>query len=225
MTGLRCLGSMFAWNEVDGHLTRIIGRLPFSSELIASPISRIITEILIVLFFAVLSYELIYWTGIYLGLWEYHAKDIFKEIPIHCAHVYVRLNVVKGENLPRLDEFYDLKNASKFNILCWDKLQKMEALLFEFKKFIRYHFEFSPEDFEMNKEPEYGSTIIHLREKILSLFINSEIYKKYHKKKYKVHDVIIFDNKSRKVGVDKDDEYLSKCNIETGNIIDAIILY
>ena len=118
-----------------------------------TPTNKFITESLIVLFFIVLSYETIYWTGIHLNLSEYHAEDISTDIPIHCAHVYFRLNVISDKDLDQLEKYYSLKQHSTFNILKWNELNQLGSSLFKLRKFIRYHFEFSPEDFEMNENP------------------------------------------------------------------------
>lgn len=212
-------------SQLDVFLTSYLEKWLFTSNLISNPIGKLITELLVVLFLIVLSYETIYWSGIYLNLWEYHAKDIFTEIPIHCAHVYFRLNVIDRKDLQKLQEYYNLKKHSKFNILKWNELNLLGSSIFKMNNFVKYHFEFSPEDFEMNKNPEYGSTIIHLRRKILRLFETSQIYKEFQDKKYSENDVLIFNRYDEKIEPSEDSNYLSKCNIETGNIIDCIIIY
>ena len=219
------MGISVNWDPIEKPLTEFLESYSFTSNLILTPTSKFITESLIVLFFIVLSYETIYWSGIYLNLWEYHAKDIFTEIPIHCAHVYFRLNVISSEDLYQLARYYTLKQHSKFNILKWNELNQLGSSLFKLKKFIRYHFEFSPEDFEMNDNPEFGSTITHLRSKILQLFENSRIYREFHDKEYSERDVLIFNKHDEEVDRKEDSNYLNKCNIETGNVIDCIIIY
>lgn len=213
------------WKLIEMRLTEILESYSFTSNLISTPTSKFITETLIILFVIVLTYETIYWSGIYLNLWEYHAKDIFTEVPIHCAHVYFRLNVISAKDLVQLERYYSVKKHSKFNILKWNELNQLGSSLFKLNKFIRYHFEFSPEDFEMNENPEFGSTIIHLRRKVLKLFENSKIYKEFHDKEYNEKDVLIFNKYDEEVDHKHDSSYLSKCNIETGNIIDCLIIY
>lgn len=133
-------------------------------------------------FIGLLSYEIIYWSGIYLNVWEYHAKDVFTEVPIHCAHVNIRLNIINRSSESQLKEYYDIKNKSRYhNILYWKQLNDLSEGLFKLNKFVKYYFEFSPDDFEMNKEPEFGSTVLHLRAKILKLFNESELYRNYEK--------------------------------------------
>lgn len=219
------MDTSFRWDFIERPLTSFLESYSFTSNLILTPTSKFITETLIVLFIIVLTYETIYWSGIYLNLWEYHAKDIFTEVPIHCAHVYFRLNVIDAKNLDQLEKYYALKQNSKYNILKWNELNQLGSSLFKLKKFIRYHFEFSPEDFEMNENPEFGSTVIHLRRKILQLFENSKIYKEFHDKEYRDGDVLLFNKNDKEVDHKQDSCYLSKCNIETGNVIDCIIIY
>lgn len=196
----------------------------FTCSLLLTKLGRLITELLTVIFFIVLFYETIYWSGIYLGLWEYHAKDIFKEIPVHCAHVYIRINMVDRKNVARLRDYYSFK-ISLLNLWQIKEKNRIGSDLFKFKRFVKYHFEFGPEDFEMNESPEYGSTVLHLKGKILHTFKTSKLFQKYLDKDYTEDNLILFDNKSNEVDKSKDNEYLSKADIETGNVIDCVIIY
>lgn len=209
----------------DTYLTSRLEANSFTSNLLITPTSKFITEILVLTFIGLLSYEIIYWSGIYLNLWEYHAKDVFTEVPIHCAHVNIRLNIIDRTNEVRLKEYYDIKNKSRYhNLLYWKQLSDLNANLFGLNKFVKYYFEFSPDDFEMNKEPEFGSTILHLRNKILKLFNESELYRDYERDDVVPNDVKIFNNQYKEVLIGENENYLSKCNIETGNTIDAIVV-
>lgn len=211
--------------QVDLYLTEVLSSHSYTANLIVTPASKLITELIIITFVFVLSYESIYWSGIYLNLWEYHAKDIFKEIPVHCAHVYVRLNLVSKDNMDKLQNYYNDKKKSKLSTLYWRELNKLGDEIFLLDKFVKYHFEFSPEDFEMNDEPEYGSTIHHLRTKILRLFNESEIYAKYNGDKFvDPSSVLVFNTKNDELTAKFDKKYLVHCNIETGNIVDCIIV-
>ncbi|KAK6455091.1 uncharacterized protein RJT20DRAFT_54710 [Scheffersomyces xylosifermentans] len=211
--------------RADNYLTATLQSNSFTANLIHTPTSKFITEFLVITFVLLVSYEVIYSSGIYLGLWEYHAKDIFTEVPIHCAHVYVRLNIVPKENVGKTKEYYALKKKSKYNVLYWNKLNQLGDELFSLDRFVKYHFEFSPEDFEMNKEPEFGSTIEHLREKIIKLFNDSDIYKQYHDKNLDKTNVLIYNNQNDEVTPKDDGQYLSKCHVETGNVIDCVVVY
>ena len=209
----------------DTYLTSRLEANSLTSNLLITPTSKFITEILVLTFIGLLSYEIIYWSGIYLNLWEYHAKDVFTEVPIHCAHVNIRLNIIDRTNEVRLKEYYDIKNKSRYhNLLYWKQLSDLNANLFRLNKFVKYYFEFSPDDFEMNKEPEFGSTILHLRNKILKLFNESELYRDYERDDVVPNDVKIFNNQYKEVLIGENENYLSKCNIETGNTIDAIVV-
>ncbi|ODV77813.1 uncharacterized protein CANTADRAFT_91270 [Suhomyces tanzawaensis NRRL Y-17324] len=208
----------------DNHLTTILSSTAYTSNLITTPISKFITEVLILAVVSVISYEVIYWSGIYLNLWEYHAKDIFTEVPIHCAHIYTRVNVVKKDDLVQLREYYALKHSSKFNLSAWNKLDNIGREIFKLKQFIKYHLEFSPEDFEMNDDPEYGSNVEHLRNRIAELVNNSDVLKKYLPSKVDHRSVFIFNNCNDEVSTKENAQYLVKCHIETGNVIDCIIV-
>lgn len=243
--------------QYDQLLTSYLQSNSFTSNLLATPISKLITEFLIIVFIVLFSYETIYWSGIYLKLWDYHAKDIFTEVPIHCSHVYIRLNFVDSENIELLDQYYQLKSNStillskfhdhfNFNVKFdlagdfnnWKKLNSLSREVFKLQKFIKYYFEFSPEDFEMNEEPEFGSTIIHLRGRVLNLINDSEYLRQFNqssgkksdnssdnnKNELTVDNVKIYNNKNIEVGTHENDNYLSKCNIETGNTIDVVVV-
>ncbi|OBA19275.1 hypothetical protein METBIDRAFT_47095 [Metschnikowia bicuspidata var. bicuspidata NRRL YB-4993] len=212
--------------KADAEFVRLLSQHSFTKTLIQNCISKSITECLFLMFVVLFWYEVLYWSGIYIGLWEYHAKDIFKEVPVHCAHVYVRLNVVKKSDMEKVRVYYQLKRESPFNILNWKTLNEKGNEIFELNKFVKYHFEFSPEDFENNPDPELGSTIEHLREKVLDTFLRSSIHEKFYleRKDVNPNDVLVFNNKTQEVEPDSNRAYLSKVHIETGNIIDSIIL-
>lgn len=208
----------------DVWFVKVMSNHWFTFDLVHNPVSRIISESLFLIFIWLFCYETIYWTGIYLHLWEYHAKDIFKEIPVHCAHVYVRVNVTKKENLRELRQYYASRSwLTEIPVIKF--FFSTPPGLFELPKSVRYHFEFSPEDFENNPEPENGSTIEHLRQRVLNLFNDSSFFESFHDKiSLSVRDVFITNNKSAEVGLEHDKTYLSQIHIETGNTIDAIIL-
>ncbi|KAM9900654.1 hypothetical protein OXX79_005008 [Metschnikowia pulcherrima] len=211
---------------LDAEFVRVLSQRTYTHSLVQNPVSKTITECLFVAFVVLFCYEVLYWSGIYLHLWEYHAKDIFKEVPVHCAHVYVRLNVASRKDVEKVRSYYQLKRESPYNILKWRESNEKGAEIFELNQFVKYHFEFSPEDFENNPEPELGSTIEHLREKTLSTFLRSSIHAKFypHVKQISPGDVYIFNNKIQEVTPEQNQSYLSKVHIETGNVIDSIVL-
>ncbi|ODV67618.1 hypothetical protein HYPBUDRAFT_108399 [Hyphopichia burtonii NRRL Y-1933] len=220
------LDTIITWvKKYDETIVTWLSAHHFTSNLVTTRISVIISEILFASFVLLLSYETVYWSGIYLGLWEYHAKDIFTEVPVHCAHVYVRLNLIDSKDNEFLQQYYTLRQSSPFNVLNWTKTNQLAANLFKLPRFIKYHFEMSPEDFENNPEPEFGSTIEHLRGKILHLFNTSDFYRDFRKNSQSLskHDVRIYNNKNIEVKEDQDLQYLSKVHIETGNVIDSVI--
>lgn len=214
------------WRRFDTHFVSAMSNHWFTQDLIQNPISRLISESFFILFVLLLTYETIYWSGISLGLWEYHAKDIFTEVPVHCAHVYIRVNFAKRSDIDSVRQYYQLKHNSAYNILNWKHLNDLGEQTFGLGQFVKYHFEFSPEDFEGNPEPEFGSTIEHLRKRILDTVHESTIYSDFKRgKSFTPESVFLTNNKSTEVGKDHDKTYLSKIDIETGNVIDAIVLY
>ncbi|CAK9441352.1 uncharacterized protein LODBEIA_P52200 [Lodderomyces beijingensis] len=211
-------------HRFDDYVTAQLASNAFTANLLTTPTSKLITEALIIVFILLSSYEVVYWSGIYLRLWEYHAKDIFPEVPVHCAHINIRLNVISADKVSKLSEYCELKRKFYSNIIYWKQLNSISDDLFALDQFVRFYFEFSPEDFEMNKEPEYGSTISHLRLKVLKLFNSAESFASFERGHVARDDVKIFNNKNEEVPVSLNEEYLSKCNIETGNVIDVVVV-
>lgn len=213
------------WTYVDQSFTLRMERYPFTASFVQNPISKYISEALCLTFVLIVSYETLYWSGIKLGLWTWHAKDIFPDVPVHCAHVYVRINLAEAKKADDVREYYRLKRESPLKILQWTSLHLLRDV-FELENFVTYHFEFSPEDFEHNPEPEWGSTVAHLREKTLNTFLASPIHTKHYSGKQDLlpENVLVFNNKCREVTHAEDKAYLSKTSIETGNYIDCVVL-
>lgn len=203
--------------ELDERFVAVLSRAAVTLELVRNPVLRLISELFFVMFVVLFAYETFYWLGIYLGLWKYHARDIFTEIPVHCAHVYVRVNVAEKASVDLVREYYLLKQ--NYNLLSWRRLNDVGTSVFRLEKFVKYHFEFSPEDFEKNPEPEHGSTVQHLREKVLNTYKESP----FAGGDVSWRDVLIF-SKNSEVTQEQDSCYLAKVGIETGNVIDAIVM-
>ena len=211
----------------DQTIVEYFQRSSFTENLVASPVSTKITEFLLLAFLVVLLYECMYWSGIYLGLWQYRAQDIFTEIPVHCAHVYVRLRVIKKDNLSNLLNDYAAINHSVIsrNWYRYIRAPSTNAVA-EAPGPVTYHFEFSPDDFEMNDEPEWGSTVLHLRSKLLQTFTTSPLASKIVKViELTPVSVILFNHHFGLVKQpESDDQFLCKVDIETGEVIDASIV-
>lgn len=199
-------------NDFDKWFVNHFERTWYTSKLIATPHSKNMTEIFTVLFVLVISYETLYWSGIYLGLWEYHAKEIFTEVPVHCAHVYVRVATISKENKDRLAAYYTLRKST-FGALAARKLAKE---IFT-SQFVRYHFEFSPEDFESVDDPDFGCSIGHFRQR-LAVFLVGSVFNLLADPQ----DIVIMNNRLDEVT--KDAEYMVRCGIETGNVIDCVVV-
>lgn len=207
----------------DARLSDYLHSHPFTSSLIQSPASKVITYLLIISFIILILYETIYWSGIYLGLWEYHAKDIFTEVPIHCAHVYIRVTKISNrEELDQVNTFFTSHSHSFLHKYVWNRFISSPI---KDATTITYNFEFSPEDFEMNENPEFGSTVEHLKTKILNTYLDSRLANGLANsgKKLTKDNVIIFNHNFQLLDSTFDNEYLGKCNVETGNLINSYI--
>lgn len=220
------LESIVHWLHVlDLRFEENLNQYEFSRVLVHNVVSKYITEALFLIVASIICFETLYWSGIYLGLWEYHAKDIFREIPIHCAHVYVKVNLAKESDGDKVRELFITKKSNRFNVFEWKAPKESEKKLFLMSKSVKYNFEFSPEDFEENPEPEFGSSLEHLRKKVLTTLSSSNVYEKYLRGK--VLDpsrVLVFNNNHEEVKTEDNKKYLSKIGIETGNLIECIVL-
>lgn len=217
---------MAYWRRFDTQFIDIMSSHWFTYDLVHNPVSCFISECFVMLFVGLLAYESLYWLGISLGLWEYHAKDIFTEVPVHCAHVYVRVNFAPADSLDKVREYYRIKADSHYNILKWNSVNELGLLVFGLLQFVRYHFEFSPDDFENNPEPEFGSTVEHLREKIWKTVHDSKLYSEFKTGlPFDSDKIFLLNNRGVEVPIADGKRYLSKIHIETGNVIDAVVLY
>lgn len=122
------------------------------------------------------------------------ASDDYAKKPVHCAHLYIEANVV-------LDPPANLLLKSP----------------------LKYHIEFSPEDFEDCHDPELGSTLGFTRKKLYHLFKDSSIYKemRHDIDTFRVSDVKIFYNSGELKPAD-DATQLCLLGIETGFLLDVL---
>jgi hypothetical protein len=184
------------------YIFRVLSKTEFTSHLIASSSSRLVTAFLIYLGILLAVYETILHSGVALGLWKNPADEVFKEIPVHCAHVYVSINLVKKN-----EEETDDKGKPKFLL----------------KYPIVYHFEFSPEEYA---HEEYGTDLKFIKSKVHDWFSTSEVYH-HHKKEIKepvtVDDLTFFSKKGKEL--QGDDEYLCDLDVGTGDTIFCVIEY
>lgn len=174
----------------------------FTAHLIRSTASRTITASLIYIGILLAIYEIGLHTGVALGLWKNPANEVFKEIPVHCAHVYVSINLLKKD---------DETNHN---------YKRPEYLL---KYPIVYHFEFSPEEYA---HEEFGTDLKFIKGKVHDWFSTSEVY--YHHKDEIREPITLNDltfyNKSRQM-LKGDDEYLCDLDVGTGDTIFCVIRY
>lgn len=177
------------------YIITLLKKTEFTSHLVEHLPSRVITLILIYGGIILSIYELILNTGVYLGLWNHPADEVFDEIPVHCAHVYVSIRVmVEKEG------------------------DKRESLL-EFP--IVYHFEFSPDEYA---HEDYGTDLKFLRQKVHDWFMSSQAYY-LHKSKLKseitLDDISLYNKKGKHL--EGDDEYLCDLNVNTGETVLCVI--
>lgn len=174
----------------------------FTAHLIQSTASRIITAGLIYMGILLAIYEIGLHTGVALGLWNNPAYEVFKEIPVHCAHVYVSINMLKQD-----EEIEEKDNSSRYLL----------------KYPVVYHFEFSPEEYA---HEEFGTDLKFIKSKVHQWFSTSELYH-HHKDEIKepitINDLTFY-NKNRKI-LKGDDEYLCDLDIGTGDTIFCVIRY
>lgn len=202
---------------VDDVLTRFLSSTTYGSMMINSFEGRVITEILFLSFVALLSYEIVYSTGIRYQWWEYHAKDIFKEVPVHCAHVYIDVNLALQSDRAKVATYYTRTARST---------QNAEKSVLKLSQPVRYHLEFGPDDFEDNNNPDLGSTVSHLRGKVLSMVRDSDMHASLipEPNALAADSVLIFTRKNIEIKAQQDEQYLVKCGIETGHLIHCVVL-
>lgn len=185
------------------YLLSPLSKTEFTSHLIESKSSRFVTAVLIYGGILLALYEIVLHTGVALNLWRNPADEVFKEIPVHCAHVYVSINLLKDVDDGEKDEEED----------------KPEYLL---KYPIVYHFEFSPEEYA---HEEYGTDLKFIREKVHKWFLTSEVY---HHHKQDIEDVLPenldFYSKKGKL-LRGEDNYLCNLGVDTGDTIYCVIRY
>ncbi|ODV64203.1 Erg29p ASCRUDRAFT_73880 [Ascoidea rubescens DSM 1968] len=193
---------------------------------------KFITILSIILLFSIIFYHIILEIGVLLKIWSHPTADVFVYKPVHCAHVYINLNFIKRKSL--IDHKIDFGNISNeknlnklYNVFYKDKSSSSLKLL---KKPLKYHIEFAPDDYN-EKDPELGTTLKFLRNKIMQLFYESKFYNNDEfsnnigpkKLKIDLKDIKIF-HKKEEVPIEKDNEPLCLVDINTGNTADAIIL-
>ena len=178
----------------------------FTSHLIESSSSRFVTALLIYGGLLLAVYEIVLHTGVALNLWRNPADEVFKEIPVHCAHVYVSINLLK--------EIGDEKKEKGE-----EEAGKPSYLL---KYPIVYHFEFSPDEYA---HEEYGTDLKFIRGKVHQWFLTSEVY---HHHKNDIHDVqtedLDFYDKKWKL-LQGEEQYLCHLGVDTGDTIYCVIRY
>ncbi|SCU87152.1 LADA_0E02322g1_1 [Lachancea dasiensis] len=93
---------------------------------------------------------------------EFETRDRFFAKPVHVAHLYVKCNVVA-----RCDTFIDGKEISK---------SVGSALL---SQPFMFHIEFSPEEYELEKRPEFGCRLEVLRRKLYHYFKETQLFDQF----------------------------------------------
>ncbi|SCV05230.1 LANO_0H02916g1_1 [Lachancea nothofagi CBS 11611] len=98
---------------------------------------------------------------------EFETRDRFFAKPVHVAHLYVECNVVSrcdiaGNNLTHEEGKYVKANGP--NLL---------------SKPFRFHIEFSPEEYELEKRPEFGCRLDVLRRKLYHFFKETDLHEQF----------------------------------------------
>lgn len=187
----------------------------FSKELISHPISQFITYSMVYGAIILAIYEAILNLGVYLSIWKHPADEVFKEIPVHCAHCYVNTNILLlengKENFDGNVTINDLKNS---------KNAKNGKLMLRYP--LVYHIEFSPDEYA---HEEFGTTVGFLRGKVYQWFLDSQVYF-LNKEKIGVvslENVELYTKKGKVLGADKDNVYLCDANVGTGDVVYCVI--
>jgi hypothetical protein len=194
---------LFFQSFTNQYILNPLSKTEFTSHLIQSTSSRVITVFLIYLGILLAIYEIGLHTGIALGLWKHPAHEVFKEIPVHCAHVYVSINLLKKDEETSNHDKKSPKYLLKYPIV--------------------YHFEFSPEEYA---HEEYGTDLKFIKSKVHNWFSTSEVY---HHHKHEINEPITLDditfyNKKRQI-LKGDDNYLCDLDVGTGDTIFCVIRY
>ncbi|SCV02155.1 LAMI_0G16358g1_1 [Lachancea mirantina] len=127
---------------------------------------------------------------------EFETREKFFAKPVHVAHVYVNCNV---------------RNSENGDILLSEPLA--------------FHIEFSPEEYEKEKRPEFGSSLIVLRKKLYHFFKDCDLYQdlsKQNEKPFTVSQgVQIFNSLGEELPTNIDDIQLCFLKIQTGDTIEC----
>ncbi|GMM37321.1 hypothetical protein DASC09_046460 [Saccharomycopsis crataegensis] len=147
--------------------------LPFGNDHLTMGSGTWITKLFIVILVVLIIYETILTIGIKLNWWKDPVLQFFQEKPVHCAHVYVNVNLLENDSI-------DFKSPDQNKCLL--------------EKPLTYHIEFGPDDYDY-EDPELGSTVGFLIDKMNVMaqeFVNRGKYTMvgggghlYHKGHYK----------------------------------------
>lgn len=178
------------YNQLEIIIQNVLSQSDFFKHHLEDPISIKITSISIIILTIILIYKIIFYIGVNFKVWEIPGKEYFIDKPVHCAHLYVNGYVIGNGDLNK------------------------KILL---SKPLKYHLEFSPEDFEnTGYDPELGSTLGFIRKKLYFLFKDSPFFEKLddeQQKNYKISDVLIY-LKDKELKEDK--KPLCLLGVETG---------
>lgn len=179
--------------------THIIRRLPFAEEHLTQGMGSVITKVFVVIALLIVLYESVLSLGIRFKWWSDPTDKLFVKKPVHCAHVYVKVNFVKGTP----------KDVS------YDSFLQKEKLL---KKPYKFHLEFGPDDYDYS-DPELGCTVGFLIRKLNKLADESAVMKDGLKRQ---GDGYLFSRgKLRNAGWD---DAMCLQQIETGNVVDFFVV-
>lgn len=127
---------------------------------------------------------------------EFEAREKFFAKPVHVAHLYVECDVIRHDN---------------------------DSLLLS--KPLKFHIEFSPEEYEHEKRPEFGCKLSVLRRKLYHFFKETNIYNDLVEDKgddfqFTVsNNVTIYNRRGEPLPASVDSIQLCFLKIETGDTI------
>lgn len=84
------------WQEK--YIVSLLLKTEFTRHLVQHTPSKVVTLILVYIGIFLAIYEIILNTGVHFGAWTHPADEVFAEIPVHCAHVYVSIQVIVDDN-------------------------------------------------------------------------------------------------------------------------------
>ncbi|CAB4254468.1 similar to Saccharomyces cerevisiae YMR134W Protein of unknown function that may be involved in iron metabolism [Maudiozyma barnettii] len=219
--------------EIENHLINVLKTAPYIHQFIhGDPISGRITLYLIILGGFALIQEI--WVSIEMTLLQ---KETYDELNVG--------RIDEGIKLHRMilsDEYHSKEYKDEQSGIIIEEFEDMDKFFAKpvhvsdifvhgyiivngqqiLDTPLKYHVEFSPEDFESEKRQDFGCSLHVLRLKLYHLFKDSTFYKEYNKNSNPFTisgNVKIYNKFGEKLEVNLDEVQLCFLKIETGDTI------